>query len=1044
MTERRFDTRPQSTERGWLQRKSSLRVAAFDDAYEREADRAADTVMSGRSLPHQGFSLSRIPVSHVQREDDAKPKSEEDKYKEAAEKIGAAFLETEIGKKLKEKAEQDPLVKGVKEAGESFIGTLPGKVITGAAAVGAVAALAATHKALPAQLPEIPLDKLTPGLKLRITYEGPVDNPSKAMITFSYTEQAAPSKKPAKTRAEQQREENARMALDMAKFQAGLRYAPGTPEAKRQQEEEAALKRAAFSGVGKLPGLGGPPTVFPALGQPAPALPLQFPKTDFGFKPKPFSLLDEELKLKPLDEAAPAADAEKKKKEPAAVQRKASHDAQPAVAPSIVSEVLSASGQALDPATRADMESRFGHDLSHVRVHQDTRANTAARSVHAAAYTLGANVVFDHGRYAPHTAQGRWLLAHELSHVIQQSDLSGAAQRAKGTGVIPAWSSQSQNADARSATPPQQSSPHYLQRAEHGTYVSKISNTGEPAYLDAGERFYRTWGHPNVRRVSTMQEIIGDLNKAKGPIDRFRIVSHGSSSGIEVGLLPEIAPEWFGKDAAEFTTKERFRKHFVDMRLVTESHFSDIYNALQKDATSAPLLTQLGATKTVPANDQPLGILLRAVVDERYLAEVQLDTGGKAAIANRDKLESFNNLRISNYQPLVLDALPKDKRTDAMKALTSLKTQIPKVMAAAKLSFATLTASEANDLADPFLDTAGKGSKLKPEISKSIKEGADGPYLKQLREVKTKVTDKTHIEIRGCNVGGSPATMDMVRGFFGTPGALPSLSAPDLFQFFFQLNIESYGRHPTEDTRLETAFTDAATGVAQSYEDLKRLRAGEVTRVVNESSLAQLAAKYGFDANKVRKLNPEIADPAKLKPGDLVWLVQRGEVAAGIHTKLGDFCRDYLGNEYAWPKVWAANPWLKVPDKLKPSDKLALPMDVLQPPIAAPAPTAAEFVKDVRGGKAVAAVDSNQNKPILHFDDPKRAKAVGDWLAAQKFDPQGRSGAALSKLYAGNAKQFMSARAGTYIQLLSRAYPNIEDPLFPEDPRYDKHIITRP
>ncbi len=419
MADRSFTTRPHGAERTWLQRKSTLRVGAADDVYEREADQAADAVVSGRRLANSSLSLSRIPIAHLQREEAAQPKSEEEKYKEAAKKIGEAFLETDIGKKLKEKVEQDPLVKGVKAAGESFIGTLPGKIITGAAAVGTVTTLAATHKELPAQIPEIPLDKLTPGLKVQITYEGPVDNPTKAMITFSYTEQVAATRKPAKTRAEQQREENARMAQDLARFRAGLRYAPGTPEAKQQQMEEDALRRAAFSRVGQLPGMGVTPN-YPGL-PPQPAeYQLQLPGV--GFKPKPFSLLDEELKLKPLDEVAPAEDIEKKKKESGgAVQRKAKSADHECNVPALVHTVTASSGQPLDAATRSRMEAHFGHDFSRVRIHTNSEANRSSDAINALAYTSGEHVVFGVGHYTPHTPQGLRLLAHELTHVVQQT-----------------------------------------------------------------------------------------------------------------------------------------------------------------------------------------------------------------------------------------------------------------------------------------------------------------------------------------------------------------------------------------------------------------------------------------------------------------------------------------------------------------------------------------------------------------------------------------------------------------------------------------------
>jgi len=91
-------------------------------------------------------------------------------------------------------------------------------------------------------------------------------------------------------------------------------------------------------------------------------------------------------------------------------------------APPIVHEVLAAPGQPLDLATRDFMEPRFGHNFAHVRVHADAKAAESARAVNALAYTAGRNVVFDAGQYAPGTSTGQRLLAHELTHVLQQSD----------------------------------------------------------------------------------------------------------------------------------------------------------------------------------------------------------------------------------------------------------------------------------------------------------------------------------------------------------------------------------------------------------------------------------------------------------------------------------------------------------------------------------------------------------------------------------------------------------------------------------------------
>jgi hypothetical protein len=90
-------------------------------------------------------------------------------------------------------------------------------------------------------------------------------------------------------------------------------------------------------------------------------------------------------------------------------------------APISVDRVLSSIGRPLDSTLQQDMGQRFGHDFSNVRVHSDSAAEQSARDVNAHAYTVGRNVVFGRGEYAPGTAQGYHLLAHELTHVVQQS-----------------------------------------------------------------------------------------------------------------------------------------------------------------------------------------------------------------------------------------------------------------------------------------------------------------------------------------------------------------------------------------------------------------------------------------------------------------------------------------------------------------------------------------------------------------------------------------------------------------------------------------------
>jgi hypothetical protein len=97
--------------------------------------------------------------------------------------------------------------------------------------------------------------------------------------------------------------------------------------------------------------------------------------------------------------------------------------------PPVVHNALRFPGQPLDRAIRADMESRFNHDFSDVRVHTNADAMESARALQARAYTVGNHLVFARGQYSPTTTEGRMTLAHELAHVIQQRGSAHVIQR---------------------------------------------------------------------------------------------------------------------------------------------------------------------------------------------------------------------------------------------------------------------------------------------------------------------------------------------------------------------------------------------------------------------------------------------------------------------------------------------------------------------------------------------------------------------------------------------------------------------------------------
>jgi hypothetical protein len=123
-------------------------------------------------------------------------------------------------------------------------------------------------------------------------------------------------------------------------------------------------------------------------------------------------------------ESEPTRDAgELGEEEEESVQAKSLPNKSPLVTPGLQNQIrsLKGGGQPLSKSTRAFFEPRFGRDFSQVRVHTDKRAAILAKSMNAKAFTTGKDVVFGSGQYSPETTPGKRLLAHELTHTLQQT-----------------------------------------------------------------------------------------------------------------------------------------------------------------------------------------------------------------------------------------------------------------------------------------------------------------------------------------------------------------------------------------------------------------------------------------------------------------------------------------------------------------------------------------------------------------------------------------------------------------------------------------------
>jgi hypothetical protein len=224
------------------------------------------------------------------------------------------------------------------------------------------------------------------------------------------------------------------------------------------------------------------------------------------------------------------------------VRRKESKTAPSArsdLAPPIVHEVLRSLGQPLDAETRNHFEPRFGGDFSNVRIHTDGRAAESARAIHAEAYTMGNDVVFGRGRYAPGTTEGQRLIAHELTHVVQQ----GGAEKPSMSSSAPvvreieldtpnnplelAAKSAEQNLGtrARPVSPARASMPR-LQR----------SPSDPEASLSSGRK--STLPYRQATELNECLKIMGDKNRDYC----LKEVTKGDSAGRQPGMTAAAQP----------------------------------------------------------------------------------------------------------------------------------------------------------------------------------------------------------------------------------------------------------------------------------------------------------------------------------------------------------------------------------------------------------------------------------------------------------------------------------------------------------------------
>lgn len=254
------------------------------------------------------------------------------------------------------------------------------------------------------------------------------------------------------------------------------------------------------------------------------------------------------------------------------VQSKAASGHTVAVTPNVANGIhsLKGSGQPLPESNRNYFEPRFGNDFSQVRIHADQRAAGLAQSINAKAFTFGRDVVFGTGQYAPGTSEGRRLMAHELTHVVQQGGRGKRIQRVRHHVL----ENNPDDAPAMSCEPAR-SSPDGI-----SLDVTFSINSSEltPEDVDAVENFVNNWHQ-------------------SGGTDPVRVDGYASKDGG-----PEL--NWpLSCDRAEVLANELMTPR--NSATGIDPNYIEIFANGETESFSDTLAPNRRATATIPARSTP-------------------------------------------------------------------------------------------------------------------------------------------------------------------------------------------------------------------------------------------------------------------------------------------------------------------------------------------------------------------------------------------------------------------------------------------------------
>ena len=318
------------------------------------------------------------------------------------------------------------------------------------------------------------------------------------------------------------------------------------------------------------------------------------------------------------------------------------------------------SGHALPLSLQSTFGPRLGHDLAGVRVHHDAAADRAARSVGARAFTLGRDLVFAHGEYAPDTGAGQRLLAHELVHWVQQG---GSATRLQRNLKVDAAASDDPGTAISQMTPLLQTiCPDFDVDAKAGLVTAKAGTDcakGNFGGVSKGSKKVGCCCLCTLARAPNDWKIVVTIKDAPTTDDRVRTVKMIPTSGPSVpdlrywtGGKPEtIEPmkqsDALGHELCGHAALIQINAHPPDEDENTRRTFSDVHDPTVKVENKVAAESGRAVPRGLAASSAHRGESLRVFVVKPFAADdatisaaaqAVIDGAAKFADANEQKL----------------------------------------------------------------------------------------------------------------------------------------------------------------------------------------------------------------------------------------------------------------------------------------------------------------------------------------------------------------------------------------------------------------------